>query len=127
MKVFVPIMPCMIEQRIPHPSLPRPLGRWPASRIARLGFLVGQGLEAARVANDPLVASTTANVHRQARRFGLAFREAVAPLKLPPGPARRFDAAAGRRGLTREELCRLVLVAAGSDDGLIDNILDDGA
>ena len=66
-------------------------------------------------------------MHRQARRFGLAFREAVTPLRLPPAAAQRVDAAAGRRGLTREELCRLLLVTAGSDDGLIDNILDDGA
>jgi len=104
-----------------------PLGRWPARRIARLGFLIGQGLDAARIARDPLIGSTTGNVHRQARRFGLAFREALAPTKLPPHVARRYEAAAARRSITPEALCRLLLVAAGSDDGLIDNILDDGA
>ena len=105
---------------------PRTLTRWPARRVARLGFLIGQGLDAARVAHDPLIASTTGNVHRQARRFGLAFREATAPVRLPPHVARRYDSAAAHRGVTREELCRLLLVTAGSDDGLIDNILDDG-
>ena len=112
----------MIED---HP--PRSLTRWPASRVARLGFLIGQGLDAAHVAGDPLIASTTGNVHRQARRFGLAFREAVSPTRLPPHVARRYEAAAARRSLTREEVYRLLLVVAGSDDGLIDNILDDGA
>ncbi len=102
------------------------LGRWPASRVARLGFLIGQGLDASRVAGDPLIASTTGNVHRQARRFGLAFRETTFPTRLPPHVARRYEAAAARRAVTREELVRLLLIAAGSDDGLIDNILDDG-
>ena len=110
---------------IDDPS-PRTLTRWPTRRVARLGFLIGQGVEAARVARDPLIASTPGNVHRQARRFGLAFRDATAPVRLPAHAARRYDAAATQRGVTREELCRLLLVAAGSDDGLIDNILDDG-
>jgi hypothetical protein len=110
---------------IDDPS-PRTLTRWPAKRVARLGFLVGQGNDAARVARDPLIASTTGNVHRQARRFGLAFRDATPAIRLPPQVARRCDAAAAKRSLTREELCRLLLIAAGSDDGLIDNILDDG-
>ncbi len=100
--------------------------RWPAARVARLGFLIGQGLGADRVARDPLIASTTGNVHRQARRFGLAFREALAPTRLPPHVARRYDEAAASRDITREQLVNLLLVAAGSDDGLIDNILDDG-
>ena len=106
---------------------PRTLRRWPQNRVARLGFLIGQGIDAARVARDPLIASTTGNVHRQARRFGLAFHDATPLVRLPPHVARRCNAAATKRNMTREELCRLLLVAAGSDDGLIDNILDDGA
>ncbi len=101
---------------------PRTHSRWPARRVA----LIGQGVEAARVARDPLISSTTGNVHRQARRYGLAFRDATAPVRLPAHIGRRYDSAASQRGVTREELCRLLLVAAGSDDGLIDNILDDG-
>lgn len=99
--------------------------RWSFERVARLGFLVGRGLDAKRVADDPMIASTPNNVHRQAQRFGLAFREA-AGLRLPPDVASRFDAAASKRGLDRDGLIRALLVAAGSDAGLIDNILDDG-
>lgn len=100
--------------------------RWSTSRVARLGFLVGQGWDAKRVAGDPAIASTPNNVHRQAQRFGLAFREASG-LRLPLDVATRLDAAAGRRGLTRDGLIRSLLVAAGSDATLIDNILDDDA
>ncbi len=82
---------------------------WTAERIARLGFLVGQGFAAQRIADDPLIASTPNNVHRQAQRFGLAFREAMATaLRLPPDAAARYDAAAEKRGLTREALIRLL-------------------
>ena len=100
--------------------------RWSSLRVARLGFLVGRGWDAKRVAGDPVIASTPNNVHRQAQRFGLAFRDATA-LRLPNDVAARFDAAAGRRGLTRDGLIRSILVAAGSDAALIDNILDDDA
>ena len=106
------------------PSLPLFRTRWSAPRIARLGFLVGQGWDARRVAGDPLITSTPSNVHRQAQRFGLAFRDVTA-LRLPPDVADRFDVAAGKRGLTRDGLIRSILVAAGSDAALIDNILDD--
>ncbi len=99
--------------------------RWSFERVARLGFLVGQGLDAKRVADDPMIASTSNNVHRQAQRFGLAFREA-AGLRLPQEVIARFDAAAAKRGLSRDGLVRILLVAAGSDGSLIDNILDDG-
>lgn len=101
---------------------------WTAERIARLGFLVGQGFAARRIAEDPLIASTPNNVHRQAQRFGLAFREAVATaLRLPPDAAARYDAAAEKRGLTREALIKLLVVTAAGEPNLLDNILDDGA
>ena len=100
--------------------------RWSTPRVARLGFLIGQGWDAKRVAGDPAIASTPNNVHRQAQRFGLAFREA-AGLRLPHDVADRFEAAAEKRGLSRDGLIRSLLVAAGSDSALIDNILDDDA
>ena len=100
--------------------------RWSAPRVARLGFLVGQGWDAKRVADDPTIASTANNVHRQAHRFGLAFRDAAAS-RLPPDTTARFDEAAEKRGLTRDGLVRALLLAAGSDAALIDNILDDDA
>lgn len=100
---------------------------WTAERIARLGFLVGQGFAAKRIADDPLIASTPNNVHRQAQRFGLAFREAAtAALRLPPEAAARYDAAAEKRGLTREGVIKLLVMTAADEPNLLDNILDDG-
>jgi hypothetical protein len=52
--------------------------RWTGERIARLGFLLGLGWDAKRVAEDLIIASTPNNVHRQAQRFGLGFRAAAA-------------------------------------------------
>lgn len=104
-----------------------PKTRWTSERVARLGFLVGQGWDAKRVAGDPLIASTPNNVHRQAQRFGLAFRDSPASLRLPGEAGNLYDAAAAKRGLTREGLIRMLLVTAASDATLIDNILDDGA
>ncbi|MDR3461500.1 MAG: hypothetical protein P4L76_04195 [Beijerinckiaceae bacterium] len=109
-----------------HHTLP-PKTRWSNERIARLGFLIGQGMDAKRIAGDPLIASTPNNVHRQAQRFGLAFRDApVGTFRLPPEAGELYDAAAAKRGLTREGLIRVLLVTAAEDEGLIENILDDG-
>jgi hypothetical protein len=105
-----------------------PKTRWTAERIARLGFLIGLGWEAKRVAEDPLIISTPNNVHRQAQRFGLAFRAVPAsPLRLPPEASELYEMAAAKRGLTREALIRQLLVVAAEDQTLLDNILDDGA
>ena len=100
---------------------------WTPDRVARLGFLIGQGWDAKRVARDPLIASTANNVHRQASRFGLGFRDApIAACRLPGETGVLYDAAAAKRGLSRDGLIRMVLLAAASDASLIDNILDDG-
>jgi len=102
--------------------------RWTGERIARLGFLLGLGWDAKRVAADPIIASTPNNVHRQAHRFGLAFRAAAAAmsLNLPPDAASHFEAAASKRRLTREALIRILLLEVAADPSLLDNILDDG-
>jgi hypothetical protein len=101
---------------------------WTSARVARLGFLVGQGFCAKRIAEDPLIASTPNNVHRQAQRFGLAFRDAMAThLRLTADANARYDAAAAKRGLTREALIRLLLLVAADEPNLLDNILDDEA
>ena len=101
--------------------------RWTNERVARLGFLIGQGWDAKRVASDPLIASTANNVHRQAQRFGLAFRDAPSgAVRLPHDAGSLYDEAAAKRGLTREGLIRMLLVTAASEASLIDNILDDG-
>lgn len=102
--------------------------RWTGERIARLGFLLGLGWDARRISEDPLISSTPNNVHRQAQRFGLAFRAAAAALslRLPPDAAAPFDAAAAKRSLTREAMIRVLLLVLAADPALIDNILDDG-
>jgi hypothetical protein len=102
--------------------------RWTGDRIARLGFLLGMGWDAKRIAEDPLIASTPNNVHRQAQRFGLAFRAAAAAvaLRLPPEATHLFDSAAAKRSLTREAMIRLLLLVVAADPTLLDNILDDG-
>lgn len=106
----------------------KPKTAWTTERVARLGFLIGQGFAAKRVAEDPMIASTPNNVHRQAQRFGLAFRDSAATaLRLPHDAAARFDAAAEKRGLTREAVIRLLLVVAAGEPHLLENILDDGA
>lgn len=105
----------------------KPKTPWTTDRVARLGFLVGQGFAAKRIAEDPLIASTPNNVHRQAQRFGLAFRESKGTaLRLPPDAAARYDVAAQKRGMTREALMRLLLLTAGAEPNLLENILDDG-
>ena len=102
--------------------------RWTGERIARLGFLLGLGWDAKRIAEDPIIASTPNNVHRQAQRFGLAFRAAAAAmsLRLPPDAARHFDDAAAKRSLTREAMIKLLLLEVAGEPNLLDNILDDG-
>ena len=102
--------------------------RWTGERIARLGTLLGLGWDAKRIALDPIIASTQNNVHRQAQRFGLAFRAAAAemPVRLTHDAARHYDEAAAKRGVTREAMIRLLLVEVASDPNLLENILDDG-
>jgi hypothetical protein len=49
---------------------------WTTKKAARLGYLVGRGWDAKRIARDPTIASTPNNVHRQANRVGLSLGEA---------------------------------------------------
>lgn len=100
--------------------------RWTGERAARLGFLMGLGWDSERIAQDPIIASTPNNVHQRAMEFGLTFR-AVAAMSwpLPLEAAIPFEAAAVKRGITREALIRLLLLEIASDPSLLDNILDD--
>ena len=77
--------------------------RWTGERIARLGFLLGLGWDARRIA------------------------AAAIALRLPPEAASLYDAAAAKRSLTRESMIRLLLLVVATDPALLDNILDDGA
>jgi hypothetical protein len=102
---------------------------WSGERIARLGFLVGLGWDAQRIADDPIIASTQNNVHRQAQRFGLSFRAASTMIALQLSEAARghFEQAAIKRGLSHDALVQKLLGEVASDPNLIDNILDDDA
>jgi hypothetical protein len=93
---------------------------WAPERIARLGFLMGLGWHGDRIANDPVIATTSNNVFRQAHRWGLSFRAVQASRT-----ADAFHAAAAKRGITDEELVSKLLQEIGADPVLIDNILDD--
>src|ERR1700726_4827471 len=101
---------------------------WTGERIARLGFLLGLGWDAKRVAEDPIIASSPNNVFRQAQRFGLGFRAAAAALslQLPPDGTSHFEAAASKRGLTGQAMIHNLLLEVAADPNLLDNILDDG-
>ncbi len=101
---------------------------WTGERIARLGFLLGLGWDVNRVAEDHIIAATPNNVFRQVQRFGLGFRAAAAALslQLPPDATSHFEAAAFKRGLTREAMIHKLLLEIAADPNLLDNILDDG-
>lgn len=99
--------------------------RWTGERIGRLGFLLGLGWDSNRIADDPIIASTPNNVHRQAQRFGLAFRGARVMRKTISYPT-SFWMAAKKRGITVEMLIDKLLMEISTEPNLIDNILDDG-
>jgi hypothetical protein len=101
----------------------RGAARWTPERIARLGFLLGLGWDAKRVAGDPIIASTPNNVFRQAQRFGLGFRAAAAARR--EEVATPFKLAAAARGITEEMLIDKLLAEIDAAPALIDNILDD--
>jgi hypothetical protein len=102
--------------------------KWTEDRIARLGFLVGLGWDAQRVADDPVIASNRNNVFRQVQRFGLGFRAAANAIaeELPEKVNSCLDKAALKRGITREAMIKSLLFEISSDTTLLDNILDDG-
>ena len=85
--------------------------RWNQTRVFRLGFLVGVGWGAQRIAKDPLINSHTGNVHRQVTRFGGHFRDADGMgVTLTAEAANYFDKAAFKRGISREKLIQVLLL-----------------
>ena len=99
---------------------------WSEARTARLGYLVGIGWDAARIARDATIRSDAGEVHRQARRLNLTFREATviegSPLNLDGARMAYFDAAARPRRLPTEALLRKLCEVVG-DDRLVDELL----
>ena len=96
--------------------------RWTGERIARLGFLVGLGWDAKRIAADPIIHSTDNNVHRQVQRFGLGFRSAD-KLSLKQDVVKAIEPIAGELGLSPESLVNK-LMRHIIKDNLIEAILD---
>jgi hypothetical protein len=92
--------------------------KWTDERLARLGFLIGLGWFGDKVAAD--FGTTSENVYRQAKRFGLSFREAAWLRERD-----HFRKAAEKRGITLDELLMRLLAEIEADPVLIDNILDD--
>ena len=97
---------------------------WSEQRVARLGYLVGIGWDASRIAADPVVRSTAAEVHRLANRLGLRFRRTVdgAPLNLDGQRMAYFDREARPRRLPTEALLRK-LGEAIADERMVDQLL----
>lgn len=87
--------------------------RWTPQRIARLGFLAGQGWCAKQIANE--LGTSAYNIYRMGNRFEVLFMS-----------NKRFDLAAVKRGITRGTLVARVLQELASDSNLIENVLDDG-
>ena len=100
---------------------------WTQERIARLGFLVGVGRTADEIGADPIIRSTPNNIYRQTQRFGLSLKGPHDYFANHKDAKAAFDAAAQRRGMTRDELVKQIVLILGKEPALIDNILDDDA
>jgi hypothetical protein len=95
--------------------------KWTRGRIARLGFLIGAGLDGHRVAADPGIDTTPGNVYRVAKIWSLSFRAAT---RMAQGSV-VFSKAAALRGISPEQLRERIFAVLESEPTLIDNILDD--
>jgi hypothetical protein len=101
---------------------------WTRQRVARLAFMIGARIPVDRIAEDPIVTTTSQNVYQQAHRLGLVISgEKGVWISLPRDTSDAFARAATRRSLTIEGMIRLFIIAGGQDAGLIDNVVDDGA
>lgn len=104
-----------------------PKSRWTQDRVARLGYLVGLGWPAERIAKDPLINTQVRNVHRQVMRFGLSFREAKVTNSNSVSSKTRsvLDLEAEKRGMTPEKFIGYVMNVLANEPTLLNNILDD--
>ena len=103
------------SRRSRNPCQPRV---WTGERIARLGFLAGQGWSAKKIALDPLICSTANNVYRQAHRFGIALSDGPQGqicVRLPTGPLAVYDSGARRAQQSRDMFIRRFLIAKAAD------------
>ncbi len=97
---------------------PRERQAWTGERIARLGFLAGLGWTAKKIADDPLIRSTSNNVYRQAARFGIALSDGPQgqiSVRLPIANMAVVDRAAATAGITRDAYVRRWMIAATAE------------
>lgn len=101
--------------------------RWTQDRVARLGYLVGLGWPAERIAKDPLINTQVSNVFKQVMRFGLSFREAKITNSNSVSSKTRsiLDLEAEKRGMTPEKFIGYVINVLANEPTLLNNILDD--
>lgn len=91
--------------------------RWTRKRVARLGFLIGIGWGAKRIAGDNIVSATEGNIYRQATKLGLSFRNAAEMAEeMPDDVMATLRSAAARRGISPQQLAERILLTVGADE-----------
>jgi hypothetical protein len=98
---------------------------WSARRAARLGYLVGRGLSAEAICDDPVVAASRLSLKHVVSRWGIPLDVGAGVVTLPDDVRRGLDGAARRRRTTVEALALAVLQAV-TRDRLVDAVIDDG-
>ena len=98
---------------------------WTGDRIAKLGYLVGAGLDARRIAAHPKISTTSNNVYRTAQRFGLRFSEVAKSFQIAPAIATVLEAEAAARGYTLDTVLAKLLSTCAAEPHLIWNVIDD--
>ncbi|HYA07715.1 MAG TPA: hypothetical protein VEF90_17645 [Xanthobacteraceae bacterium] len=103
--------------------------RWTKERAALAAFLAGQGATHAEIAEHPEIATTKQAVSNQLwkRRVGRTPKgHRVAAVRIPVEVEAAFRRAAQARLISTETLARRLMLIAGGDAALLDNVLDDG-
>lgn len=102
--------------------------RWPPTRIARIGFLLGLGMSPAQIAADSFVRSTEARVRAAMLRWGLRHdgrHDGVVCIGLSHNDREAWEAEAIARGVTVSGMLRRVAGILAKDRTLFKNIIDD--
>lgn len=91
-------------------------------KAARIGYLMGQGWSARRIANDPEISTTPMAVYKRAAEYGLGFNSVRL---IHPDLETQLDVAAVKRGTTKEDIWNRLICELRMFPALIDNILGD--
>lgn len=92
--------------------------QWTIRRAAWLGFLVGLGWTAKRIADDELIHTTPGNVYRQAMRMGLSLSATSSghvSIDLPASTLAVIDRAASTAHMQRDAFIKRLLIRAAND------------